>query len=279
MRGFYFMIGAAGGVLGPVLVNASVHLTGSWRMHWALVAVVSVALAGLCGLSVRDRAGAPDSADPSLATPSRAAASSAARGAMRTYPFVATSFAMLAMQTGLTICNGTLVAHVVHIGGTQAFGAYAIGLFGLFGTLAKGVAGLLSARVSPIGMLVLGLLLNAAGLMFVGAAHVVPVVFVGAGLTGAGWGIAWLGANLFLLQRFGAALAPDLVATAILITTGAVMAPFAAGLLADRLGSYGPMFLIVGLMCLVAVFTTLFMRRAERSAARERLGAGAVLPG
>ncbi len=280
MIAFYFMVGAAGGVLGPVLVNASVHLTGSWRMHWALVAVLSVALAGVCGLGVHDRAGALDDADPSLATPSRAAASSAARYAMKTYPFIATAFAMLAMQTALTVSNGVLVAHVTHIGGTQAFGAYAIGLFGLCGTLAKGVAGLLAERFSPIPMLVSGLILSAAGLMLVGAAHVVSMALAGASLTGAGWGIAWLGANLFLLKRFGASLAPDLVATAILITTGAVIAPFAAGLLADRLGSFGPTFLIVGVLCLVAVFTTLAIRRTERSAAAgQRIATRAALPG
>ena len=257
--GFYFMAGAFGGVIGPVLVNASVTWTGNWRQHWDLMAAASVLLALLCAVSVRNRADSP--IETAAASAPVHDAVWTIRSAAMTHPFIATAFAMLLIQTALTIINSVLVPHVIQIGGQQGLGAWALALVGLTGTVAKGIGGAVAQRVHPLSMLLAGLVLACAGLFMLGTTHAVPVVFVAAALFGTGWGISWLGAHLFLLRSYGPSITPDLVALATTLTTAAVIGPTAAGFIADRTGSFSPIFLIASGLLVVALASTLFVRR------------------
>lgn len=256
--GFYFMAGAFGGVIGPVLVNASVSWTGSWRMHWELMAAASLGLTLVCAALVRNRA---DSEIPARKTEAAATSAWTVRTAAITHPFMATAFAMLLIQTSLTIVNSVLVPHVIHMGGARGAGALALSLAGLTGTIAKGVGGAVAPRVHPLSMLITGLVVSSVSLFMLGTTHSVPVVFAAAGLFGIGWGISWLAAHLFLLRCYGPAITPALVAFATTLTTGAVVGPAAAGFIADRTGSFSPIFVISAALLVLAVLSTLFVRR------------------
>ncbi len=263
--GFYFMGGSAGGVLGPVLVHASVAWTGSWRLHWALMSGAATLLALACAALVRDRS---ESAlrDETAGHPVVGAATGwTTRGAMLTHPFLAIAFAMLVVQTALTVVNSSLVAHMSRIGASPAAGAAAgalgIGLVALTGTLAKGVTGAVAERVHPLRMLLGSLVLGGFSFLLFGMARDTGLVFLAAGLFGVSWGVAWLSAHLFLLRRYGRVVAPDLVALATTLTTAAVIGPVAAGRIADRTGSFAPIFLIVAGLFLLALLSTVLVRR------------------
>ena len=264
--GFYFMGGSAGGVLGPVLVHASVAWTGSWRLHWALMAGAAGLLALCCAGFVRDRSESALRAETAGHLVVGAATGWTTRSAMLTHPFLAIAFAMLVVQTALTVVNSSLVAHMSRIGAAgpaagAAAGALGIGLVALTGTLAKGVTGAVAERVHPLHMLLGSLVLGGASFLLFGLAHDAALVFLAAGLFGVSWGVAWLSAHLFLLRRYGRVVAPDLVALATTITTAAVIGPVAAGRIADRTGSFAPIFLIVAGLFLIALLSTVLVRR------------------
>ncbi len=275
MIGFYFMGGSAGGVLGPVLVNASVAWSGSWRLHWALMAGAATLLAVLCAVFVRDRSERAVTAEAAGHPVVGSATGWTTRAAMLTPPFLAIAFAMLVVQTGLTVVNSSLVAHMSRIGAGASAGALATGLLALAGTLAKGVTGAVAERIHPRTMLLASLLLGGGSFLLFGVAHAPAPVFLAAALFGISWGVAWLSAHLLLLRRFGRVVAPDLVALATTITTVAVIGPVAAGRIADRTGSFSPIFLIVAGLFLLALLSTLLTRR-EPAAHRSRLPDDAV---
>ena len=282
--GFYFMAGAFGGVIGPVMVNTSVALTGSWRAHWYAMAVVALALAALCALLARDRpdadAGLTGGADVAAAmeadVPAPAAAGLGAwsvRQASASRLFLATALAMLIIQTAITIINSTLVPHVIHLGGSRSVAALALGLASLTGTAAKGVGGIIAQRgLHPRLLLLFSLVTDSVAMALLGVTHSVPVAFVAAALFGTGWGIGWLAAHLLLLRRFGPAVTPDLVALATGLTTGAIIGPTAAGFIFVRTGSFAPIYMAAAGLLLVALLVTLLTNQDAVEQATQRHG-------
>ncbi|WP_428374307.1 CynX/NimT family MFS transporter [Lichenicoccus sp.] len=268
--GFYFMGGSAGGVLGPILVNASVAWTENWRLHWALMAGAAVVLAVICACLVRDRSEQAVAAE-SAAVHAAPVPSWTTRSAMLTRPFLVTAFAMAVVQTALTVLNSSLVAHMHLLGATTSSGAMAIGLVALAGTLAKGGAAALTERIHPLQMLIASLALNGIALALFGLSRSIPLNFLAAGLFGVGWGTSWLSAHLLLLRRFGRVVTPALVGVATGITTVAVIGPSAAGLVADRTGSFSPIFLVVSGLCLVALIPAILLRREPGMSLRAKV--------
>ncbi len=289
--GFYFMAGAFGGVIGPVMVNESVALTGSWRAHWYAMALVALVVAALSALLARDRTVVAPAAqadtevaaamEADIAAPPPASGPAwTVRQASASRPFLATAFTMLILQTTLTVINSVLVPHVIHLGTDRTAGALALGLAGLTGTTAKGIGGIVAQRgLHPRRLLLLGLAVDGAALALLGATHSVASAFAAAALFGAGWGVGWLAAHLLLLRQFGPGVTPDLVALATTLTTGAIIAPTAAGFVYDRTGSFAPIFLVVAGLLLVALLVTLVANRDTAPATPPHVGLKAIASG
>ena len=275
MVGVYFMAGSAGGVLGPLLVDASVSWTQNWRLHWALLAGAALLLALLCASLVRDRSESAVLADTAAAKAAPLPAWTT-RGAVLSQPFLVTAFAMVVVQTALTVVNSSLVAHLHLLGVSQSYGASGIALVALTGTLAKGAAGALTERIHPLRMLMTSLVLAGIAFALFGLSRSVAVNLLACALFGIGWGTSWLSAHLLLLRHFGRVVTPALVGIATGITTVAVIGPTAAGLVADRTGSFAPIFLVVGGLFLVALIPTLLLKREPGMRLRGRLADDAL---
>lgn len=275
MVGFYFMAGSAGGVLGPLLVNASVSWTQNWRLHWTLMAGASLLLALFCALLLRDRSESAVLADSAAAHVAPVPAWTV-RSAMQTPPFLVTAFAMVVVQTALTVVNSSLVAHMHLLGASQSYGAFGIALVALTGTLAKGGVGALTERIEPLNMLLASLVLSGTAFALFGLSRSLPLNFLAAALFGLGWGTSWLSAHLLLLRRFGRVVTPALVGLATGITTVAVIGPAAAGLVADRTGSFAPIFLVVSGLFLVALIPVVMLRRGSAVTPRDNVADDAL---
>jgi MFS family permease len=264
MIGFYFMSGALGGVVGPLIVSMIVGFSGSWRIHWLSMAGASVVLALLFLATIRDsvkvetidqvkRAGAGDAV--------AANGNWTVRQAMATRSFAIVVLGMIVVQTVVTTMHSVLVTHVAGLGGGAAPGALAMSLLALTGTLAKGVSGAITERI-PVKLVLVGGL----ALQFVATALLCLIATPGGALTfalifGLGWGFAWLSAHVLLLRYFGAAIAGDLTAMATMATTFAVLGPISAGWTADLIGHYLPVFAVFAvLLGLVTVGTGLFLQ-------------------
>ncbi|MFT4248101.1 MAG: MFS transporter [Pseudomonas sp.] len=264
MIGYYFMAGALGGVAGPPLVAAIVGLSGSWRVHWAVMAAASVVVGAIALVCVRDTGRIRD-ADVvrNAGTPAQPADAGGTsvwtvREALASRQFLLIALALTVIQTVVTTIHSVLVTHVATLGAGSTYGALAMSLVALSGTLSKGVAGRLAERHDPRGLLLFGIMLQCAAFVLLGlGSHPAPA-FVFALLFGIGWGVSWLSGHVLLLRYFGSRIAGSVVAMATMATTVAVLGPYCAGLVYDRSHSFSMVFLVyAGLLALVAAITAL----------------------
>ncbi|USQ95315.1 MFS transporter [Caulobacter sp. RL271] len=268
MIGFYFMAGAFGGVVGPLVVGAIVSTTGSWRTHWMVMSVAALAVGLMSLAAVKDAVPVIDVSDVKNAGLTEKTADAQAkpvswsvRQALTSRSFVLLALAMMIVQTVVTTMHSSLVAHVASFGHGPAAGAFAMSLLALTGTLAKGVTGALSEKVNPKLLLVWGLALQCAAMLLLCVAGTPALAYVSALLFGVGWGLSWLSAHVLLLRYFGGAIAGEMVAMATMATTLAVIGPLVAGWSADTTKSFTPVFLaFAGLLAMAVVVTALFLR-------------------
>lgn len=266
--GLYFMAGALGGVFGPPLINALVESSG-WRTYWLAMTLAAAALTVLCGLVVKDGAArAPIGGEPA---PSSAAETSGGdwspRAAILTRQFVLIALTMLVVQTVVTTVHGMIVTHLARLGASTAFGQMIMSTLGLTDSVAKGLAGSVAARIGPRRLLIGGLatLCISMVLLCFAASHVVACVF--ALVLGLGWGASWLSLHLLLLEYFGRSIAAEMISTATLITTIAVVGPIAAGRIADVTGTFEPFFYALAVLMLINALFCTTLRPPTRAAA------------
>lgn len=270
MIGFYFMTGSLGGVVGPLIVNAIVSGTGSWRLHWLAMAASSAVLGLICLLCVRDTVrvvsteqvknaggGKPPVAEPARWT---------VREAVTSRSFLLLAAAMIVVQTIVTTIHAVLVTHVAGLGdGGGTAGAIAMSLLALTGTFTKGVSGALAERTDARLLMVAGLALQSGAVALLCITATPAWAYVFALTFGLGWGLAWLSAHVLLLRYFGAAIAGEMVAVATMTTTFAVFGPLSAGWVADRTGSFVPVFMVLSVLLAIVALSSLFFLRAPQS--------------
>jgi MFS family permease len=257
MIGLYLMIGASGNVAGPPLVTALVAATHSWRVHWFLMSIAAAVIALICLLLIRD-------APPTAPTDTQQAAGSAADGvarwtdrdAMLTPQFMLLAASMTLTVAGITTTSSVTMGHLVREGATPTFAAWILGLAALVATVAKGVAGRLCEQFRPSRVFAAGLALQCAGdiaLSFGGSpfgAYAFAVAF------GVGWGWSYLAGCVLPLEYFGREVGARVLSVIWLLSTAAAAGPLLAGMIADRFGTFSPVFAVfAGLLSLLALAT------------------------
>jgi MFS family permease len=278
MIGFYFMAGAFGGVVGPLVVGAIVSTTGSWRLHWMVMSIAAFVVGLISLATIKDAAPVTAVSDVKNAGLAEKAAGAevsrwTVRQALMSRSFLLLALAMMVVQTVVTTMHSSLVAHVASLGHGPTPGALAMSLLALTGTLTKGVTGALSEKVNPKLLLVWGLALQGAAMVLLSFSVVPGWAYVAALLFGVGWGLSWLSAHVLLLRYFGGAIAGDMVAMATMATTFAVLGPLVAGWSADSTGRFVPVFLVfAGLLALTVVLTGLLLRPPEPRANAQPTG-------
>jgi MFS family permease len=268
--GFYLMLGAAGNVIGPPLVAAVVASSHSWRFNWLLMGIVAAAITLLCLIVLRDAPGTAGSVDwpVAVAAPAGAAPHSALipwrdRDAMLTRQFLLVAASMTLTIAGVTTNSSVAVTHLVHLGMTPAFAAFILSLVALIATLAKGLAGRLSENVRPSRVLAAGLLLQSVGdIAFSGGSGgSVLGDYTFAAAFGIGWGLSYVAANLVLLDYFGREVGARILSVVWMVSTLAAAGPVAAGIIADRFGTFSPIFVVYAAL-LLAVALPIFLMRS-----------------
>jgi MFS family permease len=277
MIGVYLMIGAAGNVVGPPLVAAIVAASHSWRFNWLLMGLLAIACTLFCLAFIRDRPN-PEAAVDVSEVAGIAAVSGAAhavgtaaagwqdRQAMLTPQFALVAASMTLTIAGVTTNSSVAVMHLVHLGRTPAFAAVILSLVALVATLFKGVAGRLSETVRPSRLLAAGLILQGVGDVAVcdGASTLSDCAFAGA--FGAGWGLSYVAANVLLLDYFGREVGARILAIVWMISTLAAVGPVAAGVIADRYGTFSPIFVAYAVLLLLLALPIFTMRAPVRRA-------------
>ena len=263
--GLYFMIGAAGSAIGPLVVQSIVSMS-SWHSLWEVMAYSSAALGVLCLALVRDvnAAGAAQAETAASVRPPEVKWTP--RAAILTWQFIVVA----AAQTMTTAClftdNSIMVAHLVHLGSPQSQGAVILSTIALAGMVVKGAAGRLCEGMRPTHVAALGLALQAVSNFLLANAATAALQFSGAIVFGTGWGLTYVGATIVLLNYFGRDTGARILSVVWMITTIAAVGPIAAGILADNLGTMAAIFQVYGAILIVLVPVFAMMKAPEQGA-------------
>ena len=258
--GAYLMCGAFGGVAGPPAAQALIAAEG-WRVYWAVLAAIAVGLGLLCGLLIRDKA--PGSADEAVdaGIDQGAAPAWSYRAAVLTPQFAILAAGMVVTEACVTIVHSAAVIHFSKLGIPSSFAALMLSLQALMATMAKGGSGLLGDWLNARRLLVGGLVLEGLGMMVLGSAGSHGMAYIFAVLFGIGWGTAYLTITVLLIEYFGPATGSAVLSLVWLLTAAASLGPAAAGIVADRFGTFTPVLDVSGALLLPLALAALLMRK------------------
>jgi MFS family permease len=261
MIGLYLMIGASGNVAGPPLVRALVAATHSWRIHWFLMSSVAALIALICLLLIRDSplAKSPEG-KPAAGSVADHEARWSEREAMLTPQFMLLAASMTLTVAGVTTTSSVAVGHLVREGATPAFAAWILSLVALVATIAKGVAGRLCEKYRPSRVFAAGLALQCAGDIALSYGGSPFGAFAFAAAFGVGWGCSYLAGCVLPLQYFGREVGSRVLSVIWLVSTVAAAGPLLAGVIADRFGTFSPIFAVLAAVLIVLALAVVNMR-------------------
>lgn len=270
MIGFYFMLGALGAAFGPPIVEALVSGSGGWRGYWRTMALAA-ALIGIVCLALVREARVPSAAPADGPAENFDAAEETGREewsprqAILTPQFLLVSAAMAATMACVTTNSSVTVSHLVKLGATPSGAAFVLSAIAITATAVKGIAGRLCEKIAPPFLLSAGLVLQALGCLILGVASTPLLQYGSAVIFGTGWGLAYVSATVVLLEYFGVLTGSKILSIVWLLTTIAAAGPMLAGMIADRYGTFAPIFdLYAGMLLIIAVPIFLMREPAEQ---------------
>ena len=181
--------------------------------------------------------------------------------------FMIIAAAMVLTQACVTTVQSAGVSHLAKLGDTAEFAALMLSLQSMLATLAKGASGTLSEVIPPKQLLVIGLVIECLGMVLLAHAQSHALSYAFALAFGIGWGAAYLSVTVLLINYFGPNTGSAALSTVWLLAGVAAIGPIAAGMVADRFGSFSPVFTIGGLLLLPVALGLLIMRAPSRRAA------------
>ena len=263
--GAYLAAGGAGGVFGPLMANALISGGGDWRFYWRATALTVGAVAILIvALAERKYAQGPGVGRSAIADSAETTTDWAPRTAISTPAFAIIAGAlMVAYFCGVTVSTWS-VAHLQHAGLAPAFSVSMFSLYSGLNASARAVGGAIVMRVGARRLLVAAMLSNVIGMTALAMARTAPIAIIFAVFDGFAFGMALFATTALLIDYYGLKNSPALLGAANLVATVAMLGPTLAGQTADRLGSFGPIFLIYAGAALLAAIAVALMRDPKR---------------
>ena len=265
--GVYMMIGGLGGVAGPLMVTSVVANTGSWRMHWWLMAasIAVLAMLAILFLRVRPEQDTDDnesdlSAEKHSDNVYMTKVEWPFREVMRTPQFYIIAAAMTMTLFGGVTTNSWAVTHMGNLGVAVAVAAGALSAQALVNSLSRAVGGVLATRSDPKWLLGAGLAGEIVGMIALATADSPAMIVLFAIGEGFGFGMCLFSATILLVNYYGPKESPKTMGTMHLITTLAMLGPFLGGYIADMAGGFSGVFHIYAAVMLVCLIAVLFMQ-------------------
>lgn len=276
--GLYLLSGGLGGVVGPAAVTLIVELSGSWRIHWAVMAITAI-VGGLFALAVVSDAApayAPETEPVAEKKPVvfRNKLDWSYRDAIATPQFMIIAATMVITMACMITVNSAAVTQLADHGLSPGFGASMLALQALAATLAKGASGPIGERLEPRLMLAFGLVAEAVGILALSWVDGPATAYLFAILFGLGWGSAYFAANMLAINYFGVRESSAILSAVWLLTTVATGGPMLAGFISDQFGTYSPVFDGMGVLLVLVAGFVAFSRPPIKAAAAGELPTG-----
>jgi len=265
--GAYMTIGGLGGVAGPLIVTGVVALTGTWRMHWWLMAGWILILTVLAILTLRNPLGRQDAADE--AAPAAEKHGDAVfvtqfnwqlREVLKTPQYYVIVAALTMTLFGGVTTNTWAVTHMGNLGIAMGVAAAALSTHALINALSRAFGGALATWVDPKWLLASALVAEIMGMLALSVADNMVAVTLFVVGEGYGFGMCFFATTMLLVNYYGPQEAPKTMGTMHLITTVAMLGPVLGGYVADTFGSFAGIFLAYAGLMLVCLLAVAMMR-------------------
>lgn len=263
--GAYLTVGGFGGVIGPLLVTSIVSFTDDWRIFWWVCTTVTAVMIALTLIFLTGLAGADDAeSDVDAAKTQIKKAEDDSKWtyaqAIRTRQYqIIVAALTLTLFCGLTL-NSWAVTHMGNLGVSAAIAAGALSGHALINALSRGFGAIIVKRVAAKWLLVSALAAEVVGMFALAYAdNPLTITLFGLG-EGYGYGMCLFATTVLLVDYFGTAKNPELLGSMHLVTTLAMLGPVLAGIVAERLGGFGVVFVSYGLIVFVVMVAAAFMR-------------------
>ena len=261
----------AGGVVGPLWLQLDAWLLEhySWRTGWVLIAGLSIVLAGIAALLVRDRPEDVGQLQDGAASEDELRRIAAKLGAeygsgwtaaeaVRTPQFYLMVLCGLGYAMPWYVLNAHGRLHLQDLGMSPQVAAAILGSMALVSTFGR-LGGFLADKITPTRTLGIALVIEAVGSALLLVARAQPLAYAAVILIGIGFGMSYISIAAAFSSFFGRKAFATTTGTRFLI--GGVfnaVTPALAGLAFERTGSYAPAFIglvAIGLIGATVAFT------------------------
>jgi MFS family permease len=270
------MLGAAvfGAFVNPLDAWA-LERWGSWRPAWLAVAAISLLVAVLAAVFIRDRpedlGQLPDGGDAGEGSQGRAVAISArptftALQAIRTPHFAIATLAGMANVVPWRVLSAHGRLHFEDLGFTATVAAALLGVRVGISSVGR-IAGSAGDYLPPNRVMALALLVNGLGLAGAIYADTTVLAYTCVVFLGVGYGIGYVGEPVVFAHFFGrAAFVGTTGLRVVIVGIAGWVAPTLAGAAADRSGTYALALAGLAVACLVAAVAIVFCGPPKRGA-------------
>ncbi len=278
--GAFMTIGGLGGVAGPLVVTGIVATTGSWRVHWWVMAASILMLTLLAVLFVNS---APhpvphteDTGNPAPgARPGKVFRTSEQwrfQEAVRTPQYMIIVAAMTSILFCAVTMNTWAVTHMVTLGVSATVAAGALSALSLVNALSRFLGGVAASRIDPKWLLISALVAEIISMLALAAADNLVAISLFAVMEGYASGMCYFATIMLLVNYYGTRENAEILGTLNLVTTLAMLGPVLGGFIGDTFGGFAPVFQGISLLVLAILMLTARMQppRHPRTALPQR---------
>jgi MFS family permease len=265
--GMYMMIGGLGGVAGPLMVTSVVAVSGSWRMHWWIMAALIAGLALMAIVFLRiHKENEVDHSEADLGAEKHSDRVYMTKvewpfsHVLRTPQFYIIAAAMTMTLFGGVTTNSWAVTHMGNMGVAVGIAAGALSVQALVNSMSRAVGGVLATRLDPKWLLAAGLIGEITGMIALSIADSPVTIAIFAIGEGFGFGMCLFAATILLVNYYGPKESPKTMGTMHLITTLAMLGPFLGGYIADQSGGFADVFIAYAIAMTICLIAVILMR-------------------
>lgn len=277
------LIFTAGGIVGKIVARYDAYMLENydWRTGWVVISGVSLALAVIAALFIRDtpesigqhRDGEKPYTDPASGDAPAAHAETAAVDRWTAFQAMKTPQFFLLIMCGIAYAVpwGTTIPHMAlhfqDIGYERAVAVSFVGTMALI-SIAGRLAGALGDHIPPQVVLAVSLVIEGLGCGGLLLADTKPIAYLSIAMIGLGFGTAYISipvvfSHFFGRQAFGLTSGVRILFTGIFNALG----PWIAGRIYDAEKSYTVPFMGLLVLSLIGAFCATILRRPKPPAA------------
>lgn len=273
--------GIGGFILPPILNRVIANSHGNWRNGWWIFLVLAAIAAGLIFFTVKEKPADVGQVPDGGEAPALAPGQKRPRGvfvtteawtfkeAIFSRAFILMLVSSIGISCGFSLIQGHGVVHLRDLGHSPSEAAMAMSILAI-STLAGKLLASFGDRIEPRYIWAFAMAAFGLGTVLVVHATSAFDLYPFPILLGFGWGATLVSMMGAPMNYFGLKAYPAVIGLWLLIQTGVgALAPFVAGYVFDKTGSYTPAFYSIAGLCFAGALLLLFATPPRRKVAEE----------